>query len=440
MHGQTSGSSHIDSPSIDESLQRVLRSAHFKDALQLQTLLKYIVENSILGHDDALKERIIGIKVFGRKPDYDTAIDPIVRSRVGLLRKRLEQYYESDEVENSEIQIVIPHGSYRPTFVLHPDAGGGSAEIPVAGNPKAESHHNLKEHPEPQPDSSSIRRPGPRRSRAARRRMWVLAAVATCVVLAAAWLIGIQRAPKSELDLFWQPLLATKRPVVIYIGAARGVYFPRVWAPVVPPGEEALPLKDWNVPPPAKDQVLTGKDLAIDNVNFTGVGEAKADARLAELLATHGISFSLRSGPSLAFEDLRGSPAILLGAFTNFWNLDLNSDLPFFYDRSMQIRERGGQARTWSLALEGGASPAEDYAVVSRIFNPKTGSPEITLAGMTTCGTGAAAEFVTNPAQLKKLADIPRDALEHKNIEIVLHAHYVDCTPTSMDIVAVRFW
>ena len=63
----------MDSFEIGESLEKVLRSALFKDALQLQSLLRYIVENSIKGHDDALKERIIGMNVFGRKPDYETA-------------------------------------------------------------------------------------------------------------------------------------------------------------------------------------------------------------------------------------------------------------------------------------------------------------------------------------------------------------------------------
>lgn len=191
---------------------------------------------------------------------------------------------------------------------------------------------------------------------------------------------------------------------------------------------------------PAQDQVLTGEDIAIDELSFTGVGEAKANARLAELLATHGRSFSLRSGPSLAFEDLRGSPAILLGAYTNFWNLDLNSDLPFFFDRSMEIREHGGQARAWSHVLEPGVYPTEDYAIISRILNAKTGSPVISPAGMTTCRTEVAGEFVTDPAQLKKLAGVPREVMEHKSIEIVLHASLVDCTPTSMDIVALRYW
>src|ERR1019366_589560 len=96
---------HPDSSGISKSLEKVLRSAQFKDALQLQSLLKYIVENSMNGSEEALKERIIGMNVFGRKPDYETADDPIVRSRVGQLRRRLEQYYESREAGGTPVQI-----------------------------------------------------------------------------------------------------------------------------------------------------------------------------------------------------------------------------------------------------------------------------------------------------------------------------------------------
>ena len=126
---------HPDAAAISKSLEGVLRSPQFKDALQLQSLLKYIVENSIGGHDDALKERIIGMNVFGRKPDYETADDPIVRSRVGQLRRRLEQYYASAEAAESSVQILIPNGSYRPTFVLGQGTRGANKVIPPLDPP-----------------------------------------------------------------------------------------------------------------------------------------------------------------------------------------------------------------------------------------------------------------------------------------------------------------
>jgi hypothetical protein len=62
------------------------------------------------------------------------------------------------------------------------------------------------------------------------------------------------------------------------------------------------------------------------------------------------------------------------------------------------------------------------------------------IAGLTTCGTQAAAQFATDPSQLKKLAGIPRKSLARKNLEFVLRASLVNCTPTSVDVVAQQVW
>jgi hypothetical protein len=114
--------------------------------------------------------------------------------------------------------------------------------------------------------------------------------------------------------------------------------------------------------------------------------------------------------------------------------------LPFFFDRLVRIRERGGVGRVWSIARKAGVAPVEDYAIVSRLFNSETGSAVVSLQGITTFQIGAAGEFVTNPEQMRKLRIIPRDALERKNLEFVLHGTFVDGTPTSVDLVAWRSW
>jgi len=105
---------------ITEALDHILRGPRFKDSQQLQSLLRYVVDEAVKGNEDGLKERMIGIYVFGRRPDYDTTNDPIVRSRMGLLRKRLAEYYEGEDGEHASVQIVIPNGTYRPGFVFRP--------------------------------------------------------------------------------------------------------------------------------------------------------------------------------------------------------------------------------------------------------------------------------------------------------------------------------
>src|SRR5580704_11481448 len=106
---------------LDVELQEILRSAPFSSSRQCHTLLRYLVEKSGKGGEESLKERVIGVEVFGRSPDYNTGDDPIVRARVGEVRKRLAQYYLSEESSNARIKIAIPSGSYRAIFEFLPE-------------------------------------------------------------------------------------------------------------------------------------------------------------------------------------------------------------------------------------------------------------------------------------------------------------------------------
>jgi hypothetical protein len=429
----------LDSAGIRESLERLLSSALFKDALQLQSLLRYIVENSINGHEDVLKERVIGMNVFGRKPDYETADDPIVRSRVGQLRRRLEQFYESGESQGTTVQIVIPHGTYRPTFVLRPCTKSGRNGGGVPDPRPVETSAGAEKAPNPKTASNPVKLP--------RLTRWgirgVVGAATASAILLAAW-FATSNLRKSEIDLFWEPIFESKKPVLIYTGPAE-VY---VLSDSYEDNDRAqdssdelkLPMEKWELHPLAEGEVLTAKDLVLDKIGYSGSGELIACAKLAVLLASHHRSYVLRSDPDLPFQDLLDSPAVLLGAWNNYWTVETTKDLPFFYDRAARIRERGGEGRVWSITFQQGVPPPEEYLLVTRHFDSKTGSPLISVSGMTTCGTRAAGDFVTDPVQLKKLAGIPRAALEHKNLEILLHATFVDCTPTSMDVLATRYW
>jgi hypothetical protein len=81
---------------IHDHLERILASSVFRNSKRYSSVLKYIVERTIEGAGDQLKERTIGIEVFGRAPDYDTASDHAVRSAASEIRKRLAQYYQEE--------------------------------------------------------------------------------------------------------------------------------------------------------------------------------------------------------------------------------------------------------------------------------------------------------------------------------------------------------
>ena len=68
-------------PLVQQTLTDIFHSAPFRASKQSQHLLQYIVDQTLAGHGELLKERMIGVHVFGRRPDYDTNEDPIVRAR-----------------------------------------------------------------------------------------------------------------------------------------------------------------------------------------------------------------------------------------------------------------------------------------------------------------------------------------------------------------------
>lgn len=427
---------------IAEELRTILRSSPFSGSKQCQALLQYLVDHSLMGQDDELKERIIGIKVFGRKSDYDTGEDAVVRARVGEVRKRLAQYYTSDEGQNSAVRVVIAPGSYRPAFVFRSGANNGSQDSVATDSHGTSDAHVPQDHTPVHADVSvavSLRRKS-------QWRIWA-AAAAACVVALAGW-ISFERLTKSELDVFWGPILESKKAAVIYSGTApvyiRSMESVNKMQIPLTPAEEMQPAPRWTLPPLTEGKFLTAQDLLVDPSGYVEVGDVMAATSVTGLLGSHGRGFDLRIGPDLAFEDLHGAPTILVGGYANFWTMFMNRDLHFYFDRNLNIRERGGQSQVWSISHGAGRAASstitEDYAIICRLFASKTGAPVIALAGTTTCGTRAASDFLTDPVSMKKLGIIPRDAWERKNLELVLHASLINCNPTSVEIVAQHTW
>jgi adenylate cyclase len=101
---------------VREHLDRVLRSPHFDGSARSREFLRYVVDEVLAGRAAYLKQAAIAVEVFGRKPDFDAVIDPIVRVQAGRLRRSLERYYllcgDADF-----IRIELPKGSYAPVFL-----------------------------------------------------------------------------------------------------------------------------------------------------------------------------------------------------------------------------------------------------------------------------------------------------------------------------------
>jgi hypothetical protein len=81
----------------------------------MSRFLRFLAERHLEGHGNQLKESVIAVEVFGRKPDHDPLQDSIVRTEAGRLRGRLAEYYMG-EGKDDAIVIELPKGGYTPAF------------------------------------------------------------------------------------------------------------------------------------------------------------------------------------------------------------------------------------------------------------------------------------------------------------------------------------
>src|ERR1700723_3011248 len=109
------GAGELTAEMIRAQLDLMVRDEVFRSSKRSVTFLKYVVEQTLNGSADQIKERTIGVEVFGRKPSYDTNLDHIVRTAATELRKRLAIYY-GDEKHRSELRMGLTPGSYIPRF------------------------------------------------------------------------------------------------------------------------------------------------------------------------------------------------------------------------------------------------------------------------------------------------------------------------------------
>jgi hypothetical protein len=101
---------------VRAELDRVLESAPFRSSKRCSEFLKYVVERTLSGQSGDLKERSIGIELFGLAPDFDTGQHAIVRVTANEVRKRLAQHYLAEGNSSHSVRIDLPPGSYAAEF------------------------------------------------------------------------------------------------------------------------------------------------------------------------------------------------------------------------------------------------------------------------------------------------------------------------------------
>jgi len=357
-----------------------------------------------------LKERTVGAGVFGREASYDTNEDGIVRIKAGEVRKRLGLYYAGCG-KDDEVVIDLPVGHYVPSFSLIPRNG--------PGNLSPASIENLPAVLAPEHSEEQIFEA--RRTRGAWWRFaWasgLLLAIAFAAV--AGWKIY---SPPSVLDQFWEPVLRSRNPIIVATSYAP-VYYPSSF-----------------LGPPRATDVPRDNDFVLLSDQYVGGGDLMAAAQISGMLSRMAHPYAIRVGNAVTFEDLRTSPAVLIGYSSTYWQ-DVTRGFRFFIDHDQGAVSDNGKSTDWyPHHLRTDFHTDEDYAILSRAFNPQTHTMIVLVSGCTQYGTEAAAELVTNPVLLAEALHGAPDGWQRKNLQLVLHVKVIANAPASPQVIASHYW
>ncbi len=447
---------------VQEQLGRVLASHAFRNSQRYPALLRYVVEQTLAGAADQLKERTLGVAVFRRTPDYDTNADPVVRVTAGEVRKRLAQYYGD---HGSELRIALPSGSYIPQFqpaLLREDVlvnadPYGSFPLGLLGAVEGEAELLP---PLPQLDEAAIAVAEPVRAR--RVRPWFILAAAVVLLLATAgaalWSAG---ARQDALQQFWTPMTSAQQTPLLVLGGRMAVYLASDGTPLADgtsiadgtsladgtPFSAAKPQST-----PARRGLHTAETFAPqERINTIAVGDALSFARVASLISRRGFSYTGTSAELTSLEELRARPSVLFGAYNNAWTLHatdrlrfrLRFDQPPGYSHYVWIEDtaKGATARWVVDCQQPMRTVPRDYAIVARYLNPETEQEMVLVAGLRESGTTAASEFIASNRYLQELdAFAPKGGWAKRNLEAVIETEVVGGRSGPPRVVAAAFW
>lgn len=365
---------------VQAQLERIVGSPLFSNSKRYPTLLRYVVEKKLRGEEGDLKERTLGVEVFGREPDYDTNADPVVRITAGEVRKRIAQYYQGHE---DAIRIDLPSGSYVPEFRALPAA-------------------------EAAPNTSVVTKP---------RRFPALVAGILVLVLGAA-LVAYSfrpRPPFAPIDQFWRPVLNAPGSALLCVGKIPSQM-------VVADTTSALAATPYIALPDAVTLARIAGILQAHNKHYSI--QSEGSTTFAEL----------RNGPVILIGAFNNEWTMRLTGQLRF-NFKLDQAA-----RSLWIEDRRNPwSRQWTIDLKA-ATLDSDYAIITRVRDLTTDRIVTVAAGVLGYGTTAAGEFLSSPEYIEEMARNAPPDWAARNLQIVLRTQVIGGNSGPPRIVATYFW
>jgi hypothetical protein len=374
-------------------------------------MLRYIVEQTLQGNEDKLKERIIGIEVFGREPGYDTGEDPVVRFSAGEIRKRLAQFYR-EKGSAVPVELHLPLGAYVPEFYSRIE----SSDPVLPSIEPSQPQFNVGKAIEP-PQNQHV-------EQKRRSPIVLVTTVLAIALIAVIWTLARRSHPEDKLQSVWSPLLDNPNPVLISTGR-----------PLTPPSQELEP-RNFSI----RDHFLRPEF----RVSITA---ADAIANIAGFLQQQKKPFRIHDAASNTLSDLHGHPIVLVNGNDNRWTVLLLKPTRFNFVSQNQgnfsyIQDsRNPGLHDWNVDFtQPFNKQTTDYAIVGRFTSATTGGPVIVVAGISSNGTEAAGEFIVSPERLSELLRSAPPGWKNGNFEAVLKVEVVDGSTGASSIVASEFW
>jgi hypothetical protein len=400
---------------IQEQLSKILSSKSFGHAAVLQSFLRFVTEETIHGRGFAVSEYTIATRALGRGADFDSSSDTIVRTQAYRLRQKLNEYYASDGLLDP-ILIEIPKGHYIPSFRTREPC-----ELP-----EENTAHSLRSALLSTSRDGKPGRSGP-----------LIFAVCTGVIAlvlllrfvpSSASAFHAKQPARTSVDTFWQSFLQSdKEPIVAYtnslflisasgdqIAYAAGAAGDRGTAvdPVV-----ATHLKK-------KRNLNLAGDLYFED-SITGVGDVLAATSVSNAIIRAGGQPSLKRGRLLSTYDLERHNVVFIGSpFVNEVLNELPTQANFVFRREPllwtshidDVTSKNGLLHCYKVERSANTQVLlVDYAVVSSLPGLKPNREILVIAGLTTSGTAAAAQFATSPDGVAEMSrHLPRPAQNQK--------------------------
>jgi hypothetical protein len=404
---------------VRSQLEKIVSDGRFAASKRYPHLLRYIVEQTLGGNEDDLKERTLGVEVFHRPPDYDTNLDPVVRLCAAEVRKRLAQYYQSP-AHRGELRIDLNPGSYVPVF----SHSAVDAPIVEAIPPEVIP---------PDVPSKAEQVSQPKRSRNVN---WPAGSIAAGVIIAVILFFGARHwrhlgKQKSALEEVWSPLLTSSKPILLCVGETE------LYAP-----HDSLTELQSGADDDSFHQAFADKN------DFVPFSDVQILSRFVSLTGAHGHAFRVQSSRTTISSQLREGPVVLIGALNNDWTLNRTSSLRFHLegpegpDRVYWIADtQHPESRAWQVRAQAPRSHVvKDYAIAARFSDESTGQVVLVAAGIAGSGTRAAGEFLTDEASLKQMADGAGVDWGQRNFEVVLSSQVVNGMQGRPKVEAIAFW